>query len=535
MSEFFNKLKISFNEFWGGLEKGQKIRIIIAAVLSIALISGFVIYASRPQLEILYSNLSQADAGQIHAKLKELNVTTKLEGTTIYVPREQVDELRAQLAVEGFLGDDSAYPEESQASFYETSQDKNQRYLIAKQNKLRKGLKSIKGVDYVDVNLYIPEDQTFIIDQTSNEATASLIVKMKPGYPPLDRNQVNGIVQYVAKSVKGLQPDKVSIIDENGRSLVPEAGTPNALISTQMEMQNAVRDNIEKSITKFLEAPFGMNNVKVTAAVKLDFNSMTQDKTTYTAPDTEKNAGIVRNMQDIKKEWVDAGQGGVPGTDTNTDINQYAEVDSSKAQYNEASTIVNYEINEIKEQIVKEMGNIQSLSVSVLINENGLKEEALVNTDELMSKVKELVDYSIQGFNYEIPLNTDGTQKDVVKVALMKFDTTLEDGIRLAQEEEARMRTRELIVMIATGVAAVLVFGAAIFLILRKRSGGHEAIEYVTDSATGRSIPVSMMSDTPVAEIDLEDKNEVKKKIEKFVGVKPETVAQLLKTWLNEE
>lgn len=534
MSEFLTKFKSGFNEFWSGLEKGQKTRIIIAAVMSVVLISGFVIYASRPQMEILYSNLSEADAGQIFSRLKEMNVNSKIDGTTIYVPQEKVDELRAQLAVEGLLGDDSTYPEETQPSFYETSEDKNQRYLIAKQNKLKKGLKAIKGVEYVDVNLYIPEDQTFIIDQSSNEATASLIVKMKQGYPPLDRNQVNGIVQYVAKSVKGLQADKVSIIDENGRSLVPEAGTQNAVISTQMEMQEAVKDKIEKSITKFLEAPFGINNVKVTAAVKLDFNNVTQDKTTYTAPDAEKNEGIVRNMQDIKKEWVDAGQGGVPGTDTNTDINQYAEVDSSKAQYNEASTIVNYEINEIKENIVKETGNIQSLSVSVLINENGLKEDALANTEELIAKVKELVDYSIQGFNYEIPKNSDGTDKDAVKVALMKFDTSLEDGIKSAEAEEAKMKRNELLVMVGTGIGAVLVLGAAVFLMLRKKSEGKESLEYITDS-TGRTIPANTIPEEPIAEIDIEDKNEVKKKIEKFVGLKPETVAQLLKTWLNED
>lgn len=529
MGEFLNKFKSGFNEFWGGLEKGQRTRIIIAAALSVVLVTGFVIYASRPQMDILYSNLSQADAGQIYSKLKDMNVNTKISNTTIYVPKEQVDELRAQLAVEGILGEDSTYPEETTASFYETSEDKNQRYLIAKQNKLKKGLKAIKGVEYVDVNLYIPEDQTFIIDQNSNESTASLIIKMKQGYPSLDRNQVNGIVQYVAKSVKGLQPDRVSIIDENGRSLVPEIGTPNAIITTQMEMQEAVKDKIEKSITKFLEAPFGMNNVKVTAAVKLDFNSLTQDKTTYTAPDAEKNAGIVRNMQDIKKEWVDAPQSGVPGTDTNTDINQYAEVDSSKAKYNEASTVVNYEINEIKEKLVKEIGNIQSLSVSVLINENGLKEDALANTDDLTAKVKDLVKYSIQGFNAaaSVPDNS-------INIALMKFDTSLEDGIKSAQAEEAKMRSRELLVMVGTGVGAVVVFGAAIFLMLRKRSGSAESIEYITDS-TGRSIPADMMSREPVAEIELEDKNELKKKIEKFVGHKPETVAQLLKTWINED
>jgi len=534
MGEYLNKLKNGFNEFWGGLEKGQRVRIIIAAVLSVVLVTGFVIYASRPQMEILYENLNQADAGQIYSKLKEMNVNVKIKGTTIYVPKEQVDELRAQLAIDGFLGDDSIYPEETKASFYETSEDKNQRYLIVKQNKLKKGLKAIKGVEYVDVNLYIPEDQTFIIDQSSNESTASLIIKMKPGYSPLDSKQVNGIVQYVSKSVKGLKPDKVSIIDENGRSLVPESGTPNAVISTQMEMQEAVIYKIEKSITKFLEAPFGVNNVKVTAAVKLDFNSVTQDKTTYTAPDSEKNAGIVRNMQDIKKEWVDAGEGGVPGTDTNTDINEYAEVDSSKAQYNEASTVVNYEINEIKETIIEETGNIESLSVSVLINENGLKEDVLANTEDLIVRVKELVDYSIQGFDYVPTKNADGTDKDAVKVAVMKFDTSLEEGIKSAQAEEAKMKTRELLVMVGTGLAAVLVFGVALFLLLRKRPRRVDAVEYVADSS-GRVVPVNKNSDDLIAEIDVEDKNEVKKKIEKFVGLKPETVAQLIKTWINEE
>ncbi len=535
MGEFWNKFRKSFSDFWGGLEKGHRIRIIIATLLSFILIMSFVIYTSRPQMDVLYSNLTQADAGIILSRLKEMNVSTKISGTTIYVPKEKIDELRAQLAVEGLFGEDTVYPEETKASFYETSDEKNQRYLIAKQNKLKKGLKAIKGVEYADVNLYIPEDQTFIIDQNSNEATASLIIKMKPGYPPLDRNQVNGIVQYIARSVKGLQPDKVSIIDENGRSLVPDLGTPNALITSQMEMQETVKNNIEKSIAKFLEAPFGMNNVRVTAAVKLDFNNVTRDVTTFSAPDAEKNAGIVRNMQDIKKEWVDAAQGGVPGTDTNVDINQYAEVDESKAKYNEASTIVNYEINEIREKIVKEMGNIQSLSVSVLINENNLKEEALTDTEGLIIKVKELVDYTIQGFNYEAPQNADGTYKDVVKVALMKFDTTLEDMMQEEKNAEERRKKMELYIMIGTAIAAILVFGAVMFLLIRKRlQGPGDAVAYVKDS-TGKAVPVNMETQEPIAEIELDDKNELKKKIEKFVGHKPETVAQLLKTWLNEE
>jgi flagellar biosynthesis/type III secretory pathway M-ring protein FliF/YscJ len=72
------------------------------------------------------------------------------------------------------------------------------------------------------------------------------------------------------------------------------------------------------------------------------------------------------------------------------------------------------------------------------------------------------------------------------------------------------------------------------FLLLRKKLQSSGSDEYAMDS-DGRTIPSGMMPDNPIAEIDLDDKNEVKKKIEKFVGLKPETVAQLLKTWINEE
>ena len=531
MGEFFNNLRNNAVGFWNGLKKGQKVRIIIAGLLSFVLIISFITYMSRPQMGILYSDLSQGDAGTIIARLKEMNVNTRIEGTTIYVPVKRIDELRAQLAVEGIFGDDTLYPEEPQATFYETSEDKNQRYLIAKQNKLKKGLSAIEGVEYADVNLYIPEDQTFIIDQNSSEATASLIIKMKPGYPALDRNQVNGIVQYIARSVKGLKPENISIIDENGRSLVPDTGTPNSIISSQMEMQEAVQDKIEKSITKFLEAPFGINNVKVKAAVKLNYDSVTQNITTYEAPNTEQNEGIVRNMQDIRKEWVDAGQGGVPGTDSNTDINQYAEVDSSKAQYNEASTIVNYEINEIKEQIIKEMGSIESLSVSVLINTLDSEGNPKQIPQELQDRVGALVKYALQGFNY----TASTEENEGIEVVFAPFDMELANKIKADQEAERKAVFWERIIMIGTGVAALLVFGGVIFIMLRKRTGAYGAGSGYAVDSTGRAMSEAALSGEPIAEIDIEDKNEVKKKIEKFVGLKPETVAQLLKTWVNEE
>lgn len=322
MGELFNKFKNGFNEMWGGLEKGHKIRIIIAGVLSIILLTSFVYFTSRTTYEPLYYDLSQATAGQVNARLKEMGIKTKIEGTTVYVPEGKASELRIQLAADGVINDEGVVPEPTATnSFMETSEDKKQRYLSQKEADIETGLRALKGVEWASVELYVPDDVN-IFEETSTDSTAGIIIKMKNGADPLDEKQVNGIASYVARSVKGLKPENIEIIDENGRALAEKKGEGSSTADSNLDMTETVKKNIETSIKKFLQKVFGPNNVEVTAAVKLNFNSEAVNSTEYTAPNAEQNAGIVRNMQEIKKEWVDAGNGGVPGTDSNTDVTQ---------------------------------------------------------------------------------------------------------------------------------------------------------------------------------------------------------------------
>lgn len=526
MGDILNRFKNSFNEMWGGLEKGHRMRIMIAGALSILLIASVVFFTSRTQYEPLYYDLSQTSAGQVNEKLKELGIKTKVEGTTVYVPEGKASELRIQLAADGVINDEGVIPETGTSSIFETSADKTQRYLRQKENDIERGLKALKGVEWASVELYIPDDVS-ILEETKTESTAGIIIKMKTGAEPLDAKQVNGIASYVARSVKGLKPENIEIIDESGRALLEESKQGSSSIGSNLEMTEQVKKELESSIKKFLQKVFGPNNVEVTAAVKLNFNSEAINSTEFVAPDAEKNAGIVRNMQDIKKEWVDAGDSGVPGTDSNTEITQYVETDTSKAQYNEASTVVNYEINEIKKQIVREQGNIESLTLAVIINKDSLKEDVLANVDGLQQDVKELVRFATQGFNTQV-LSLD----DNISIKVMNFDTSLKDSINEQIAQEAAQKRSETFVMIGAAAAAVLILGGAMFILLRRRKNAEEDLMMDGSGAFAAAIDGE---GTPIQEIDFEDKNELKKKLEKFVGQKPEQVAQLLKTWLSED
>jgi flagellar biosynthesis/type III secretory pathway M-ring protein FliF/YscJ len=47
VGEILDKFKSGINEMWGGLEKGHKVRIMIAGALSIILVASVVYFTSR--------------------------------------------------------------------------------------------------------------------------------------------------------------------------------------------------------------------------------------------------------------------------------------------------------------------------------------------------------------------------------------------------------------------------------------------------------------------------------------------------------
>ena len=59
--------------------------------------------AQLPDMKVLYSGLDPEEAGKITDKISERNIAYKLNnaGTTVYVPKEHVTQLRLDMAKEG--------------------------------------------------------------------------------------------------------------------------------------------------------------------------------------------------------------------------------------------------------------------------------------------------------------------------------------------------------------------------------------------------------------------------------------------------
>ena len=97
------------------------------------------------------------------------------------------------------------------------------------EGELAKTIESIDGVDTAVVHLALPPKEVFADEQ--DPATASVLVDTEPGNE-LAADQVQAVVNLVASSIEGLDPDKVTVADASGQVLSADGGDGGAAAGT---------------------------------------------------------------------------------------------------------------------------------------------------------------------------------------------------------------------------------------------------------------------------------------------------------------
>ncbi|HEX8947584.1 MAG TPA: flagellar basal-body MS-ring/collar protein FliF, partial [Dissulfurispiraceae bacterium] len=195
----------------------KKVALASVVVLSVALMAGIMAWSNRVDYQVLYSNLTQEDAGQVVNKLKEMKIPFNVDGNAIYVPSSKVYELRLELAAQGIpQGGGVGFEifDKTQIGVTEFVQRLN--YTRALQGELARTIRQLSEVDQARVHIAIPE-KTIFTDK-EEKPTASVVLKLKAGRV-LSQGQIGGIVHLVSSSVEGLLPRNVTIIDNMGNML----------------------------------------------------------------------------------------------------------------------------------------------------------------------------------------------------------------------------------------------------------------------------------------------------------------------------
>ncbi|WP_018132564.1 flagellar basal-body MS-ring/collar protein FliF [Effusibacillus pohliae] len=490
--------------YWKQLQPHQRRNLLIAGVFFVATVGLLSWFAFRPNYVAVYSNLEPGAAGEIVAKLDEMKVPNKIQGTSVLVPEEYADKARVQLAMNnlpksGYI-DFGIFNDKSIVGM--TEHEFDVKYLTALQGSIANTIRTIHGVEDAKVHIVLPEQKLFV-EKNLQDAKASVLLKLAPGVK-LSQEQVQGIQQLVAGSVKGLKPENITIIDQNGVRLLEDSQTDassGATASKELEVRKLIQQDYEKRIRGALEKMFGYGNVEVIVNPEVSFDKVQRTEERYDSPVAGSDRGLVRSEQKSSESYENASPGGgVPGNNSNNPNTQTKSAAGGSSNGEKKNQTTNYELNKSITQTIGQPFTVKRLSVSVLVNGQLTNQQKQDITNLVATVVR--------------TGNDDGTNNAAVTVMGTNFQ---------APPNPFQKQWYENPWLIGGIAAGLLLLGGGAWMIARRRS----------DSGPEELKPVSVAALTELQEETSEQK--VKKQLEKMAQQKPEEFVNLLRTWLAEE
>ena len=435
-AEFFNEI----SNFYGSLSKGKRLSLWLGIGLLFALLVVLAFsYSQKETMGVLFSNLDSKDASEVVKYLKEKNVEYRLSkgGSTILVPKEDVYNLRLELASEGLpKGGGVGFEIFDKTNIGMTDFLERIEYIRALQGELARTISKLDAVQFARVHLVIPKKSLFLEER--KEPTASVLLKLKEGVS-LTKGQVKGIVHLVSSAVEGLKPENVTVVDTNGRVLsdilASEKEEEENKIGglNRIEYKRKLERLYEQKILSLLGQTLGRNKVVAKVSVDVDFGKVEQYKEFY---DPEN---VVRSEEITSEKGVGnlPKVGGIPGVESNLGPPEVLSKEGSKVRYSKEHKIRNYEVSKTTEKRVEPAGVIKRISAAVMVDgtyevkKEGKKEKRVYHprSKEEIEAIKKVVMGAI-GYNPK--------RKDSVEVVNVPFNTEEQELLQKSFAKEER-------------------------------------------------------------------------------------------------
>ena len=443
---------------WSELSRLVKIAIVLGIISLFAIIGTVYYMNTRVEYSVLFSNLSEADAGTISQDLDSQNIKYKLadDGKTIMVDKTKVDQYRIDLAVDNKLPSSSkGFELFDSASMMTTDEDRKIMYQRALTGELENSIAALDDVDKAKVNLTIPKSDNVFDNSTSKKAKASIVLTLKG--TSISKDAVQGIVALTTGAVQGLDKKNVKVVDQTGKILnkneEDDASDSSSATSKYMKLKSQYEKQMEKKITGLIEPVVGKGKVKASVNVDLNFDAVEKKITNYSNPQIRsENVQASGKQAEIKQ--AQTGQ-----VNDNVD-NVTGDANNDNASYNRT---VNNELNTETTKVINAPGSINRMTSSVVINGDLSAGDA--------RNIRKL----IQG-----ALGYDKQRGDTVSVQAVNFARAKSTKKKTVAKKPVKKTNWVLIgALIAAGV---LTLGTIIFLVIRRRRRlAEEEEEYYDD------------------------------------------------------
>ncbi|HEX4612122.1 MAG TPA: flagellar basal-body MS-ring/collar protein FliF, partial [Urbifossiella sp.] len=308
------KLLAQLQTYWRGLGLARRAGIAVAVVGVLAALGAVVYFSPGTRYQTLFSDLAPEDAAAIRTALTGANIPFRLEtgGTVVGVPEERFAEARVAVGAAGLPNRGGrGYELFDENTLTMTPFVQSVNYQRALQAELARSIGQIEPVQSARVLIARPEPTPFVRDQ--RPPTASVVLKLKPG-GAMSRQVGSGIVSLVARSVEGLKPENVTVVDSAGRLVSdPHAGNRDSLAAPQLEYRQQLEAYLATKAEDMLNRHLGPGRAVIRVSADVNFQKMKEHRETY-SPDGRVAAA---ERLTTSKTTGGSARGGVVGAASN--------------------------------------------------------------------------------------------------------------------------------------------------------------------------------------------------------------------------
>lgn len=418
-----DEIKRSLNQLWQGLSGSRKLSLIGSFALVFAVLIGITYFASQPKFSLLYAGLAPTEASKIVDFLQSKKIQYQLSdgGTTVLIPATAVYETRLSLAGQGIpRTSDSAggvgFELFDKPTFGVSDFMQRANYYRALQGELARTIKQFDEIQEARVMIVVPEERLFVRER--RESKASVFVQLKPGRI-LAPGQVQAVRFLVANGVEGLQPNRVTVVDNTGKALAEDENisSTTSLTNRQQSAVKEAEEHLREKAQSMLDQVLGPGNSVVRISAELNFDTVQETSERFDPKNQVPRSEVVNNeVSDSSTQNA----GGAAGSPSNIEASNTSNASPvTKSNISRENSTNQYEIGRVVENRQYAIGQIKKIGVAVFLNTRkggGATPAAAPRNDAEKKSLEEIVKAAI-GF----------TQNDARKDTFQLVETEFND------------------------------------------------------------------------------------------------------------